>query len=127
MFLLSVIGAKILRSPGAISSSQGSQQEIKSASIQHDTQEGKSSSQGSQQEIGSTSIQHDTQEGQSKAEDGKSQSYGQSEGGSGEPARETSSDSPLKRKMDFDEQFKDNKRQKKGLYFDILHHYSPFS
>ena len=98
MFLLSVIGAKILRSPGAISSSQGSQQEIRS-----------------------TSIQHDTQEGQSKTEDGRSQSYGQSEGGSGEPAREASSASPLKRKMDFDEQFKDNKRHKKGLYFDIRH------
>ena len=90
-----VTGAKILRPPGTLSSSQGSQQDINSAIIQVDPQEGIIQSQ-----------------------EGKTQSYGQSEVGSGEPAR-GSSVSPLKRKLDYDEQFKDLKRQKKGLYFDI--------
>lgn len=83
--------AKILRPPGTISSSQGSQEENES-----------------------TSIQDDNKEGKAQSKEGKTQHNGQSEVGSGEPAETPSILSPLKRKQDFDERFNDLKRQKLG-------------
>ena len=88
-----VTGAKILRPPGTISSSQGSQEENESTLLY------------------SRCIQDDTQESKTQTQKGKTQPNGHSEVGSGEPV-----ETAYKRKQDFDERFKDLKRQKLGKY-----------
>ena len=104
LFILFVTGAKILRPPGTISSSQGSQEEnestmLYSRCIQGDTMEGKTQ----------------TEKGKTHLLEGKTQPNGHSEVGSGEPV-----ETIYKRKQDFDERFKDLKRQKLGLYLSYV-------